>query len=546
MSRSKSIFSSLIFFGLTLTILRLPSFFFPWWYGDENIYLAIAHSLVNGQLLYVNAWDNKPPLIYLIYAGIYKFFQTQLYVYKFFNLLLGLWEICIFYYILKDVFLFSKQQIFWTTFSISVILGIAFEGASLNGENIFVPLVLSGFYLVYTELRNFESTGKINYYKVIISGIFWLLAGLTKIHAIVEIVILTFIVVVILIYNNSHKLSTVNNGRSLVRQIGYLKELWYFLLLPLFPIVLGYVGVILYYSLQGYLSELLYAIVGFGKDYVPTQNIPIILGFKLDKLTTGLQIRTFFLIINLLTSTYLFWKKHIQRNSFIIWCWLSAAVFTVLIPERDYGHYLLQLLPPGLIFVTSVVNHLFLNRKPITEKLLIIVSIGLGAQMLLVNFPTSLNSLWNGYDLVFKYFGNFVQLSLGKKSLMEWQKNFYYKNPLMYETQKLLPEKIKELTTPKDKIFLFAPLPEIYALSNRVNGSKWVVGYHIFTFNVDQKRLYEEILSNKTKLIVIDSNMESNKNFKNLVSSNYQNILSIQQYDFWIYKTDSSVYRRGV
>lgn len=526
----KSVFSSLKFFGLTLLILRLPSLFFSWWYEDENIYFAIGHALVKGQLLYVDVWDNKPPLLYLIYAGIYKLFKSQILAYKIFNLILALWEVCIFNYILKDVFIFYKKQTFWATFSISVLLGIAFEGTSLNAENIFVPLILSGFYLVYTELKKFENTGKINSYKLVLSGIFWSLAGLTKTQAVLEIVALTFIIIFILIHN---KLSTVNNQLKLLPQVLKSRELWNFILLPLLPVLIGYVGLIMFYSAQGYLSELSYSLVGFGKDYVQTKNIPIILGFKLNKLTTGLQIRTVFLGISLLTCTYLFWKKHIQRNFFIIWFWLSATVFIVLIPERSYGHYLLQLLPPGIIFVTFFVSDHLVNRKQITEKLLLVVSVGLGAQIILVNFPTTFNSLWNGYDLVFKYFGNFVQVCFGKKSLMAWRRNY---NPSHYENQELLPSKIQELTTPKDKIFLFGELPEIYAISDRVNGAKWIAGYHIFEFKVDQEKMYQEILFNKTKLIVIDSNMDSNKKFTNLVSSNYQKILSIRQYDFWIYK----------
>lgn len=521
----KSICINLSFFWLTLFILRLPSLFFSWWYGDENVYLAIGHAIAKGQLLYVQAWDNKPPLIYLIYAGIYTIFKTQLWAYKLFNLLLALWEISIFHYVIRDIFRFSKKQIFWTTLSMSILLAIVFEGTILNAENIFVPLVLTGFYFVYTELNVFEKTEEIHLYRLLIGGLFWFLASFTKIHAFLEILVITFIISLILI---RMKLSTVTNWQNLLLKVFKLEKLRYFILLPLLPIVLGYITLIIFYSTQGYQSELLYSLVGFSKNYVETSNIPIILGFKLEQLT-GLQIRTFLFGISLLICTYLFWKKCIQKNSFILGLWLSITVFTVLIPERNYGHYLLQLLPPGLIFVTSLISYLSLNKKSITEKLLLVVSASLGAQTLLVNFPTTWNYLWNYYDHFDLYFGQFVEVTLGKRSLKEWQKSY---KPLTYEAQELLPPKIKKLTTPKDKIFLYGNLSEIYAMSDRVNGVKWIVAYYI----VDSEKVYQNILFNKIQLIVVDSDLDSNKKFTNLISSNYKKEISIQQYDFWIYK----------
>ena len=51
------IISSLFF------LLRLPSLFEPYWYGDEGIYQAVAMLVNNGAHLYSGAWENKPPLL---------------------------------------------------------------------------------------------------------------------------------------------------------------------------------------------------------------------------------------------------------------------------------------------------------------------------------------------------------------------------------------------------------------------------------------------------------------------------------------------------
>src|SRR3990167_1365562 len=50
------------------SLLPIPSFIEPYWYGDEGIYQVIGMGLRNGRLLYRDIWDNKPPLLYVLYA----------------------------------------------------------------------------------------------------------------------------------------------------------------------------------------------------------------------------------------------------------------------------------------------------------------------------------------------------------------------------------------------------------------------------------------------------------------------------------------------
>lgn len=55
---------------VALALLRAPTLSEPMWYGDEGIFAAIAASFRDGHMLYSEAWDNKPPLIFLTYAGV--------------------------------------------------------------------------------------------------------------------------------------------------------------------------------------------------------------------------------------------------------------------------------------------------------------------------------------------------------------------------------------------------------------------------------------------------------------------------------------------
>ena len=44
-----------------VVLLRVPSLFEPYWYGDEGIYLTVGRSLRHGLALYRDVHDNKPP-----------------------------------------------------------------------------------------------------------------------------------------------------------------------------------------------------------------------------------------------------------------------------------------------------------------------------------------------------------------------------------------------------------------------------------------------------------------------------------------------------
>ncbi len=49
---------------LLMILLRIPSLFEPYWYGDEGIYLTLGQAIRKGLLLYRDIHDNKPPLLY--------------------------------------------------------------------------------------------------------------------------------------------------------------------------------------------------------------------------------------------------------------------------------------------------------------------------------------------------------------------------------------------------------------------------------------------------------------------------------------------------
>src|SRR3989344_2841500 len=98
-------------------LLRIPSFIEPYWYGDEGIYQVIGMGLRNGRLLYRDIWDNKPPLLYVLYA----LYNSDQFTIRLVSALFGIGSIIVFYFLAQNLF---KKHIL--LFSAGLILSFAF------------------------------------------------------------------------------------------------------------------------------------------------------------------------------------------------------------------------------------------------------------------------------------------------------------------------------------------------------------------------------------------------------------------------------------
>src|SRR5215469_15470311 len=62
---------------LVVVVRALPILSYPPG-RDQSTYLLIGRSLLEGKQLYRDLWDNKPPGIFYLYAGISKLFGSAL------------------------------------------------------------------------------------------------------------------------------------------------------------------------------------------------------------------------------------------------------------------------------------------------------------------------------------------------------------------------------------------------------------------------------------------------------------------------------------
>src|SRR3989344_8960399 len=85
-------------------LIRLPSLFEPFWYGDEAIYLVIGQKIARGGLMYVDIFDHKTPGIYYLTAATIKILGESVWAFRFLLMIWILVTLVVFYLLAQKMF----------------------------------------------------------------------------------------------------------------------------------------------------------------------------------------------------------------------------------------------------------------------------------------------------------------------------------------------------------------------------------------------------------------------------------------------------------
>src|SRR5260221_4815923 len=155
--------------------LRFPSIIEPYWYGDEGIYEVIGQSLNHGSLLYRDIWDNKPPLLYVVYALA----QGDQSTIKVFSIIAGIFSIIVFFLLSQRIFKKLSISALITTLFVILLGTPLLEGNIANAEDfILFPITLAGF-LMYrsSEITNTKKIRKTSFTLWLRTHAVFLIAG---------------------------------------------------------------------------------------------------------------------------------------------------------------------------------------------------------------------------------------------------------------------------------------------------------------------------------------------------------------------------------
>src|SRR3989344_1600115 len=457
--------ASFIFF-----LLRLPSLFEPNWYGDEGIYQVLGTAIRQGRLLYKEIFDNKPPLLYLVYA----LFNSDQFAVRLASLFFGVLALIAFFLLAKKLFGQKEngQKIAIITTSVfGLLLALPLlEGNIANAENFMLfPIITAG--LIIFGLGDIIShSQKIKMLTLAVSGF---LLGLSFLFKIVDIFDFVAFLLFLLLINLPMKLTFKKS--SFKKNYGHLmKPLLYFVFGFIFPILIT----ALYFLANGALKDLFTAAfvqnvgyVGYGNKFFIPQGLLILKLFLL----------TVFLI-------FLFFKKNIfPKTVLFILIWFAFSLFNAYFSQRPYTHYILVLIPSFSLLVGLV----FWNKKfQIMNLLLLTISI----LFIVKDF--------NFYLKIIPYYQNFASFVVNKKTASSYEAFFDRKTPIDYDIAQFINSK----TTDKDNIFIWGNNAQLYTLTNKLPPGKYAVAYHITYYKDGPKNTSDAIVRTNPKFIIVMPN----------------------------------------
>lgn len=432
-------------------ILRVPTFFEPYYYGDEMVYLTLGQGVRQGLTLYRDIYDNKPPLLYWTAAAAGNLFW--------FKAILAFWSLAtvlFFYKLSKKLFEnhTGTQKLATLIFALLTTLPLL-EGPTVNSE-----LFMIGFTILalITLLKDNLSSKNI-----LLAGVFLGIGTLFKVPA-------AFDAPVIVIY------WLITKGFSRWKEI--LKDSFILFAGFVIPILLT----LIYFFVSGAIAEYIKAAF--------LQNIGYLSSFRPQDVAKPFLVRNAPLLSRALVVmagvilTYIFRQK-LSKKFILFSVWTLLTLFAVTLSERPYPHYFIQAAAP----VSFLLAMLFSEKS--FEQSLTVIPLALAffvpVYYKFYLYPTT------------SYYIRFINFASGKISRNVYFNEFDANTVRNYQIADFLVKS----TNPLDRVFIWDPAsPTIYALSRRLPPIKYVVPYHIHDFS-STKDIAADLVKNPPKLIVL-------------------------------------------
>jgi len=434
-------------------ILRIPSFFEPYYYGDEMIYLTLGQGIRQGIPLYLGLHDNKPPLLYIFAAIAGNLFW--------FKVILALWSTftIVFFWKLSQALLpKNNKAIKAATIIFSLLTTIPLiEGNTANAELFFIGPIIFGFWILLTK--------RLSKKNVFFAGLSFSVATLFKVPAMFDMAAVVFLWLV-----------TIKKDKKGIKE--FITNVLWLAIGFLTPLLLT----VVWYFLRGALKEYLVAAFLQNLGYLSswknqaTQQLPFWVKNK------SLLIRAAIVAVGL--GLLAIKRKKLPTYFIFTSSWLLISLFAVALSERPYPHYLIQAIPSisilfGLLLADKTLVQVY-SIIPLTLAFLVPVYFKFWT------YPT------------FSYYQRFLKFAVRIETQDEYFSNFRQQILRNYQIAKT----VRSLTQREERVFVWGDDSSIYALSRRLPPIKYVADYHVKDFSTP-KEIVLALTNNPPTIIVI-------------------------------------------
>jgi len=436
----------LILIILLVVILRIPSLYEPYWYGDEGIYLVLGQAVRKGLVLYRDIHDNKPPMLYWLAAVANNVYYFRLMLMIWFGVGVG-----VFYKFMKVLFPNNKKA--WYVSTLAMIgLTTVTEGNIANAEIFIVLPVTLAMYWAYVKKESAK------WWEWIGIGLLFCTGFMLKVPAGFDFAAL---VVWFLIFSGKDGWAFSKKSLAVIIKNIIDKRLWLLIIGFLLPIGLS----LIYYAKAGgfepYLRSALMQNIGYLSSWETGEHSNS--GFSSQ---SGLLNRAGLLALSLAGFYWVAKRFKISKGASLIVVWFLMGLFGALLSERPYPHYLIQPAVPLAILI----SYFLFGRRKVLKLVILFFSLGAGWFYYQIRF-------WN-YPII-PYYQNYIDYSLRRKSLEEYRNYF---DPRVNQTYELA-EYVKKRTKSDERIFIWGDEPFVYALADRLPTGRYTVAYHVVDFN---------------------------------------------------------------
>lgn len=460
LEKSKNVWFLLIT-GIFFFLLRFPSLFEPYWYGDEGIYQVLGLGINNKLILYRDIFDNKPPFLYMMYA----IFNSDQFLLRLVSLIFGLFSVLIFFTLCKKI-LENRVGCYVATFTFALLFGLPLiEGNIANAENFMLLFNILGGLIIFKSLS--QDTNRYKY--LFLAGIVLSVSFLFKIVGLFD---FAAFLIFLFFANFSKNIKDFIRPSNIINEVKNLSPYILGFIIPICLIVLYFVinNAFPYFLKATFSNNVGY--VSYGNKFIIPQGLLII---KLAILLTSLS--------------FIFIRRKVLGNSFMfVYVWTLFSLFNAFFSQRPYTHYVLAVLPSFCLLI----GFIFLKNKFLKFNILILV---------IVSFL--LYSNFNYFSKTKYYYQNFISFMTNQKSIYDYQRFFDGNTPNDYA----LADYLNMHTNKNDNIFIWGNNAQVYKLTNKLPPGRYTVAYHITSYPDGIENTQKGLSKAKPKFIVIMANV---------------------------------------
>jgi len=469
---------------ILIFLVRLPSLFEPFYYGDEMIYLTLGNAIRQGVVLYQGIHDNKPPLLYFLasLAGNVFWFRAILAAWMMATTI-AFWKLTSVLYPKKQRF----QIIATVVFAILTTLPLL-EGQIANAEVFMIGPTIVAFYLLLSR--------KLSTRLVFFAGILLSIATLFKVPAAFDLLAVVFLWVITLFSKNP-------KWGDFFRTVAVLTAGF------LVPLGISFI----WYWSRGALNDYFVAAFLQNVGYLSSQRVGSIIQQEPFLVRNG-PILFRGIVMGTGLFTLLLLRNRLSKQFVFACAWLLVGLFAVTLSERPYPHYFIQVVPSIALLAGM------LGTLETIEQSLTIIPLSL-VLLVAVHFK-----FW--YYPSLPYFTRFMQFATGTLSQEEYFTTFDKNVNRNYKLAKFLISTSKQ----KETVFIWGDSAPIYALSDKLPPMKYIATYHINDFSSNES-VIKTLTTTSPEFIIILPGSDSFPQLTEFVRKSYMLIHTIDEADVW-------------